>query len=32
MEDVADVLSKNQRLTLLRLLKKFGKYAAETGK
>src|SRR5436190_21797018 len=30
MEDVAGVLSKNERLTLLRLLKKFGKHAAET--
>src|SRR3982074_209213 len=30
MEDVADVLSKNERLTLLRLLKKLGKHAAET--
>src|SRR5438132_13156394 len=32
MEDVADVLSKNERLTLLRLLKKLGKHAAETPK
>jgi MarR family 2-MHQ and catechol resistance regulon transcriptional repressor len=32
MEDVADVLSKNERLTLLRLLKKLGKHAAETRK
>jgi MarR family 2-MHQ and catechol resistance regulon transcriptional repressor len=30
MEDVADVLSKSERLTLLRLLKKLGKHAAET--
>ena len=30
MEDVAGVLSKNERLTLLRLLKKLGEYAAET--
>jgi MarR family 2-MHQ and catechol resistance regulon transcriptional repressor len=30
MEDVADVLSKNERLTLLRLLKKLGKHAVET--
>jgi hypothetical protein len=30
MEDVAGVLSKNERLTLLRLLKKLGKHAAET--
>ncbi len=29
MEDVADVLSKNERLTLLRLLKKLGKHAAK---
>jgi MarR family 2-MHQ and catechol resistance regulon transcriptional repressor len=28
MEDVAGVLSKNERLTLLRLLKKLGKHAA----
>jgi MarR family transcriptional regulator, 2-MHQ and catechol-resistance regulon repressor len=32
MEDVADVLSKSERLTLLRLLKKLGKHAAETRK
>jgi NADP-dependent 3-hydroxy acid dehydrogenase YdfG len=32
MEDVADVLSKNERLTLLRLLKKLWKHAAETRK
>src|SRR5256886_4400172 len=32
MEDVARVLSKNERLTLLRLLKKLGKHAAETRK
>jgi MarR family transcriptional regulator, 2-MHQ and catechol-resistance regulon repressor len=32
MEDVADVLSKNERLTLLRLLKKLGKHAAESRK
>jgi hypothetical protein len=31
MEDVAGVLSKNERLTLL-LLKKLGKHAAETRK
>jgi MarR family 2-MHQ and catechol resistance regulon transcriptional repressor len=30
MEDVADVLSKSERLTLLRLLKKLGKHAAGT--
>jgi len=30
METVADVLSKNERLTLLRLLKKLGKHAAPT--
>jgi MarR family transcriptional regulator, 2-MHQ and catechol-resistance regulon repressor len=30
MEDLAGVLSKNERLTLLRLLKKLGKHAAET--
>jgi MarR family 2-MHQ and catechol resistance regulon transcriptional repressor len=30
MEDVADILSKNERLTLLRLLKKLGKHAAGT--
>jgi len=29
MEDVAGGLSKNERLTLLRLLKKLGKHAAE---
>src|SRR6058998_3582266 len=32
MEAVIDVLSKNERLTLLRLLKKLGKHAAETRK
>ncbi len=32
METVADVLSKNERLTMLRLLKKLGKHAAETRK
>jgi MarR family 2-MHQ and catechol resistance regulon transcriptional repressor len=32
MEHVAGVLSKNERLTLLRLLKKLGKHAAETPK
>ena len=32
MENVADVLSKNERLTLLRLLKKLGKHAAKTRK
>ena len=32
MEDVADVLSKNERLTLLRLLRKLGKHAAKTHK
>ena len=32
MEDVARVLSENERLTLLRLLKKLGKHAAETRK
>src|ERR1700730_10088335 len=32
MEDVVNVLSQNERLTLLRLLKKLGKHAAETGK
>ena len=32
IEDVAGVLSKNERLTLLRLLKKLGKHAAETRK
>jgi len=30
MENVANVLSTNERLTLLRLLKKLGKHAAET--
>jgi MarR family 2-MHQ and catechol resistance regulon transcriptional repressor len=30
METAASVLSKNERLTLLRLLKKLGKHAAET--
>jgi MarR family transcriptional regulator, 2-MHQ and catechol-resistance regulon repressor len=30
MENVAGVLSKSERLTLLRLLKKLGKHAAET--
>jgi DNA-binding MarR family transcriptional regulator len=30
MEDVTNVLSRNERLTLLRLLKKLGKHAAET--
>src|SRR5207245_9703542 len=30
MENVADVLTKSERLTLLRLLKKLGKHAAET--
>ena len=30
MEDVAGVLSKNERLTLVRLLKKLGKHAAKT--
>jgi len=29
-EDVAGVLSKNERLSLLRLLKKLGKHAAAT--
>ena len=29
MENIASVLSKNERLTLLRLLKKLGKHAAE---
>jgi hypothetical protein len=29
MEEVAGMLSKNERLTLLRLLKKLGKHAAE---
>ncbi len=32
MEDVAGGLSKNERLTLLRLLKKLGKHAAGTRK
>src|ERR1700704_4789864 len=32
MENVADVLSKKERLTLLRLLKKLGKHAADTRK
>jgi hypothetical protein len=32
MEDVAGVLSKTERLTLLRLLKKLGKHAAEARK
>ncbi len=32
MEDVAEVLSKSERLTLLRLLKKLGKHAAQTRK
>ena len=32
MENVADVLSKKERLILLRLLKKLGKHAAETRK
>src|SRR5437667_4060399 len=32
MENVAGVLSKNERLILLRLLKKLGKHAAETHK
>ena len=32
MEHVANVLSKTERLTLLRLLKKLGKHAAETRK
>ena len=32
MENAACVLSKNERLTLLRLLKKLGKHAAETRK
>src|SRR3954470_22025872 len=30
MEDVARALSRNERLTLLRLLKKLGKHAADT--
>jgi hypothetical protein len=32
MEDGARALSKNERLTLLRLLKKLGKHATETRK
>jgi DNA-binding MarR family transcriptional regulator len=32
MENIANVLSENERLTLLRLLKKLGKHAAETPK
>ena len=32
MEEVTGVLSKNERLTLLRLLKKLGKHAVETRK
>ena len=32
MEGVANVLSKNERLILLRLLKKLGRHAAKTGK
>jgi len=32
MENIISVLSKNERLTLLRLLKKLGKHAAETRK
>src|SRR6266540_6987651 len=32
METAVSALSKKERLTLLRLLKKLGKYAAETGK
>jgi Transcriptional regulators len=32
METAVGILSKNERLTLLRLLKKLGKHAAETGK
>jgi hypothetical protein len=32
IEDVADVRSKNERLTLLRLLKQLGKHVAETRK
>jgi MarR family 2-MHQ and catechol resistance regulon transcriptional repressor len=31
MENIIGVLSENERLTLLRLLKKLGKHAAETG-
>jgi len=30
MEDVADIFSKNERLILLRLLKKLGKHAAKS--
>jgi len=30
MEDVADIFSKNERLTLLQLLKKLGKHAAKS--
>ena len=30
MENIVSVLSENERLTLLRLLKKLGKHAAET--
>jgi hypothetical protein len=32
MENVANVLSKSERLILLRLLKKLGKHAAEARK
>jgi len=32
MEDVAAVLSKKERLTLLRLLKELDKHAAETAR
>jgi MarR family 2-MHQ and catechol resistance regulon transcriptional repressor len=32
MENILSALSKTERLTLLRLLKKLGKHAAETGK
>jgi len=32
MENAVNVLSKKERLTLLRLLKKLGKHAAQTGK
>ena len=32
MEDVAAVLSKKERLTLLRLLKELDKHVAETGR
>jgi MarR family transcriptional regulator, 2-MHQ and catechol-resistance regulon repressor len=32
MENILSVLSKTERLNLLRLLKKLGKHAAETGK